>query len=476
MMTPEEAEGRPSSDPAALEVVDIGVPLPSPGGEANGAAEGPPGEKPASPLLAPILGLFGGRPGSGPLGSPVEGAVSPRSPVAVPQQGPSYLERNARRRKEFRELGTLAYGAQSRVALAVHLPTADRVALKIHAKPWQITAALWGPTVVERALEDALRETAFNYRLAGHPHVLPLLDAFETPEEFVMVFPFARGGTLRALLDERASLPRDKAKPLLTERESAAVAACLLSALVRAHSLGIVHRDVKPENCLFRATGEPASAVLGDWGVADQVRLPPAGRALERRETDTAGALAGRPTPPRPALQQPTVGAPPSSPPPEPHLPTPADTITPIPAPGHPPPPSRRPSHGLLTAPAGTPSSMAPEILSDLPYGPKADVWSLGCLVYACACGHGPFAYPPARDWGDIRARIVAGVPFAEPEWKGVGEGMRGFVKGCLTLSTRERWDAKRALGDGWLEEALGKEGLAEILDRAGAGAEGGKV
>ena len=40
----------------------------------------------------------------------------------------------------------------------------------------------------------------------------------------------------------------------------------------------------------------------------------------------------------------------------------------------------------------GTPSYMAPEIVSKIEYsGPPADVWALGVLLYALLCGRFPF-------------------------------------------------------------------------------------
>jgi serine/threonine protein kinase len=38
-------------------------------------------------------------------------------------------------------------------------------------------------------------------------------------------------------------------------------------------------------------------------------------------------------------------------------------------------------------------NSLAPELVSNRAYGPKVDVWALGCIAYELASGSEPFAY-----------------------------------------------------------------------------------
>jgi WD40 repeat protein len=93
---------------------------------------------------------------------------------------------------------------------------------------------------------------------------VPLLDAGETPQGPYIVMPLLRGGTLRARL-EKGPLGVD---------ETVSLGIALAEALGRAHALGIVHRDVKPENVLFSDSGRP---FLSDLGVAKHFRSDSAG-------------------------------------------------------------------------------------------------------------------------------------------------------------------------------------------------------
>lgn len=61
---------------------------------------------------------------------------------------------------------------------------------------------------------------------------------------------------------------------------------------------------------------------------------------------------------------------------------------------------------GLAITNCGTPLLMAPEILNGEFYGHKADVWSLGCLLYEMLTGFAPFT---GNDIKSLRANIRQG-------------------------------------------------------------------
>ena len=115
--------------------------------------------------------------------------------------------------------------------------------------------------------ERFLREIEVTANL-NHPHILPLHDSGEADGFLYYVMPYVEGETLRDRLNREGQLPLDDA--LRITREVAA-------GLSHAHSRGVIHRDVKPENVLLSA-GE---AVVADFGIARAVTEAGEGRLTE---------------------------------------------------------------------------------------------------------------------------------------------------------------------------------------------------
>ncbi|HXG45480.1 MAG TPA: serine/threonine-protein kinase [Gemmatimonadales bacterium] len=144
-----------------------------------------------------------------------------------------------------REIGR---GGAARVYLATDLE-GKAVALKV----------LHPELLASVTADRFLREIAVVRRL-DHPRIAPLLDMGERDWLIYYVMPFIEGPTLKVVLDRirRLALPD-------VER----IARELLEALGHAHSLGFVHRDVKPDNVIL----SPEGAVLVDFGIARAVMV-----------------------------------------------------------------------------------------------------------------------------------------------------------------------------------------------------------
>ena len=140
-----------------------------------------------------------------------------------------------------RELGR---GGMATVYLAEDLKHRRAVAIKV-LRP-ELAAAV--------GAERFLREIGITARL-DHPHILPLLDSGQAGEALYYVMPFVEGESLRDRLARDRQLPLEDALRIVRE---------VADALAHAHSRGIVHRDIKPDNILLAG----GHARVADFGIA----------------------------------------------------------------------------------------------------------------------------------------------------------------------------------------------------------------
>ncbi len=99
---------------------------------------------------------------------------------------------------------------------------------------------LTDPGYVER-----FRREAHHIAALEHPSIVPMLQFIERDAGLYVVMPLY-AESLRDLLDRKQRLPLNEVVRIVTE---------VGSALAVAHSHGLVHRDVKPENILLDAHG-----------------------------------------------------------------------------------------------------------------------------------------------------------------------------------------------------------------------------
>jgi len=102
-----------------------------------------------------------------------------------------------------------------------------------------------------------LREAETAARLS-HPHIVPIFSVGEGPDGLVyFIMAFVDGEPLSAKLQRRGTLPPEEVRRIMLET---------VDALGAAHALGIVHRDVKPDNILLE--GSRGRVMVTDFGIA----------------------------------------------------------------------------------------------------------------------------------------------------------------------------------------------------------------
>ncbi len=142
----------------------------------------------------------------------------------------------------YRIVRLLAEGGQGQVYEAMELKANRRVVLK--AASAEVTGA------EARMLRDL-----------QHPNVVRFVDIVDVTGLTLLVLEYVEGGTLRAALDRRSGK--------LGTRDGLRVARGVLAGLAAVHACGIAHRDVKPENVLLDAAGDPK---ITDFGAAREAK------------------------------------------------------------------------------------------------------------------------------------------------------------------------------------------------------------
>jgi len=114
-----------------------------------------------------------------------------------------------------------------------------------------------------------LREAETAARLS-HPHIVPIHSVGESPDGLVyFVMAYVEGEGLGAKLKRRGRLPPEEARRIMVETADA---------LGAAHALGIIHRDVKPDNILLE--GSRGRVVVTDFGIAKALSSTTGGATL----------------------------------------------------------------------------------------------------------------------------------------------------------------------------------------------------
>ncbi|EEH07375.1 conserved hypothetical protein [Histoplasma capsulatum G186AR] len=208
---------------------------------------------------------------------------------------------------------------------------------------------------LNKKLKDNLKLEINILKAVHHPHIVMLLDCQETANEIHLVMEYCVLGDLSIFIKKRDSLVRHQLTRDLILRYPNPQSGGLNEVIVRhflkqlasalhfLRSRDLVHRDVKPQNLLLNPS--PRSIARGDY------RIPP-----YKGNEDLFTPLAGLDS--MPLLKLADFGF--------------ARSL---------------PSTSLADTLCGSPLYMAPEILRYEKYDAKADLWSVGTVLYEMVVG-----------------------------------------------------------------------------------------
>ncbi|XP_040385673.1 protein kinase PINOID-like [Oryza brachyantha] len=280
----------------------------------------------------------------------------------------------------------------------------------------------------KQKLERAAAEKRI-LRLLDHPFLPTLFADFDaTPHFSCVVMEFCPGGDLHSL---RHRMP-SRRFPLPSARFYAAE---VLLALEYLHMMGIVYRDLKPENVLIRADGhimltdfdlslQSTTSPSLDEGESDEPDTAAAGgvscfpdhllrfKRRRRRRRDAAGAVAAAPAAPVVPLFV-------------------AEPVT-----------ARSCSF------VGTHEYVAPEVASGREHGAAVDWWAYGIFLYELLYGRTPFAGAT----NEATLRNIVRRPLAFPSGSGscgpADADARDLIARLLTKDPATRLGSRRGAAD----------------------------
>jgi serine/threonine protein kinase len=143
----------------------------------------------------------------------------------------------------------LGRGGMGALYLATHLRLGRRAALKV-----LVPELAADPDFRERFIDESRVAASLD-----HPNVIPIYDADEVDGILFLAMRYVNGSDLKTMLEQRGRL---------STTEASAIVAQAASALDAAHGVGLVHRDVKPENFLIE---HGKHVYLTDFGIAKRV-------------------------------------------------------------------------------------------------------------------------------------------------------------------------------------------------------------
>jgi serine/threonine protein kinase len=176
----------------------------------------------------------------------------------------------------YRLINRLGEGGMGTVYCAEHVTIKKRCAIKILNPEYAHKEDL-----VERFLQEARAAS-----MIAHENVVEITDYGGAPNGSVFfVMEMLIGEDLGETIKREAPLPWSRVSPMAMQ---------ICRALAAAHAKGIVHRDMKPENCFrIERSGNPDFIKVLDFGIAKVTSEDPDGNAARLTST---GMIFGTPT------------------------------------------------------------------------------------------------------------------------------------------------------------------------------------
>merc|ERR1719431_1844172 len=286
---------------------------------------------------------------------------------------------------------TLGEGSYGRVETCVNVFTGLEYAVKIIEN---------APGLFSRS--KVLKEIEIYHLCRGQQNIIQLIEYFEEPDGFYLVFEKINGGPLLKHIQKRICF---------TESEASSIIRDLAEAIRHLHTRGIAHRDIKPDNVLCVNSNSPCPVKLCDFDLCSQP---------VSMECST--------TPP---------------------LLTPVGSL------------EYMAPEVVNTFIMDDYDEDEDTMLS---YNKKCDLWSLGIIMYILLCGYAPFSGNCGSDCGwdrgesctDCQERLFSSIKegqlvFPDQHWSTISHEAKDLIQHLLVKDSSSRLDADQVLSHPWI-------------------------
>lgn len=282
--------------------------------------------------------------------------------------------------KETYTLGhVLGRGASATVYYTTHNLTNGKFACKVVEKDPKMNDAKSMSTEIE--IMKRIR----------HKNILSMYELYETPACLWIIMELADAGDLFHFIAN---------VKVYNEAVIAQQMQQILSGVHYLHSMGVVHRDLRPDNILLSGSLDCCEIKIADFGLSALVRIGEKGY-------DVSGS-------------------------------------------------EKRKRYAQLTEKWGTKEYFAPEVLEQM-YGPQVDVWALGCIFYELLCGELTFPVRQHDTLHTFYGRISrASYDMHKPVMVNkVSADAKHLLQSMLHVNPVERLSTTECLKHHWMKNAL---------------------
>lgn len=271
---------------------------------------------------------------------------------------------------------TIGEGTFGKVKLAVHIPTGEKVAVKILEKN----------RIKEAADVRRVNREIKILKKARHFNVIQLYEVLDTQNTIYLIMECCEGGEMFDFIVQQKHVPELQAVKFFHQ---------LVDGVDVLHLNEITHRDLKPENLLLKSSPEGWIVKIVDFGLSN---------------THEGGRY--------------------------------------------------------LSTACGSPCYAAPEMIAGKKYfGPSADIWSMGVILFALVCGYLPFE---DSNTSVLYRKILSG-EYRPARW--ISNEVRDLLRHVLEVDPAKRYTLEDIRKHPWYTQVhpqdIPKEGVNPYDDES---------